>query len=505
MEGIQLLLVLLPVAQGANYPCIALVTAGMAVLATAWLVIRLVFVKGTNTSRGPWEADGMRLVPGSRGLPIIGETLEFLTQSPSLQLPAFFKRRLDRYGPLFKTNMIMEDLIVSLDPEVSNFVLQQEERLFQMWYPDSFLRIIGADSLITTHGLLDRHIKNLALRLFGPENLRREIIQDVQKTVEDSLSSWLNHPSIELKEAVSSMIFSVTAKKLISYDSSTSDRKMWKQYDAFTQGLLAFPLCIPGTAFYKCMQGRKNVIKMLKEILNERKKTEERHESIDFFDVLIEEVKAENAEMTENTALDLLFLLLFASFETTSSGITAMLRFLTDNPEALHELIEEHNNIRKRRADKNTKITWEEYKSMKFTSHVIHEALRLASIAPVMFREAIEDVHIKGFAIPKGSKIMICPYTVHLNPVVYKDPSTFNPWRWKDIPEPAGGASKDFMAFGGGLRLCVGAHFAKLQMAVFLHCLVTKYSWKAIKGERMALSPGLRFPEGFRIQLFPKA
>nr|XP_015613552.1 cytochrome P450 87A3 [Oryza sativa Japonica Group] len=469
MEGVQLLL---PVAQGAN-PCIALVTAGMAVLATAcWLVIRLVFVKG-NTDRRPCEADGMRMVPGSRGLPIIGETLEFLALSPSLQIPAFFQRRFDRYGPLFKTNMIMEDLIVSLDPEVTNFVFQQEERLFQMWYPDSFIRIIGTDSLIRTHGLLHRHIKNLALRLFGPENLRREIIHDVQKTVEASLSSWLNQPSIELKEAVSSMIFKVTAKKLISYDSSTSDGKMWKQYDAFTQGLFAFPLCIPGTAFYKCMQGRKNVIKMLKEILDERKNTEEHHESVDFFDV-IEEVKAKNPDqMTENAVLDLLFLLLFASFETTSSGITAMLIFLTDNPEALQELIEEHNNIRKRKADKNSEITWEEYKSMKFTSHVIHEALRLASIAPVMFREAIEDVHIKGFAIPKGSKIMICPYTVHLNPVVYKDPNTFNPWRWKDIPEPASGASKDFMAFGGGLRLCVGAHFAKLQMAVFLHCLVT--------------------------------
>uniref|UniRef100_A0A0E0IV77 Cytochrome P450 n=1 Tax=Oryza nivara TaxID=4536 RepID=A0A0E0IV77_ORYNI len=341
MEGVQLLL---PVAQGAN-PCIALVTAGMAVLATAcWLVIRLVFVKG-NTDRRPCEADGMRMVPGSRGLPIIGETLEFLALSPSLQIPAFFQRRLD------------------------------------------------------------------------------------------------------------------------SYDSSTSDGKMWKQYDAFTQGLFAFPLCIPGTAFYKCMQ-------MLKEILDERKNTEEHHESVDFFDV-IEEVKAENPDqMTENAALDLLFLLLFASFETTSSGITAMLIFLTDNPEALQELIEEHNNIRKRKADKNSEITWEEYKSMKFTSHVIHEALRLASIAPVMFREAIEDVHIKGFAIPKGSKIMICPYTVHLNPVVYKDPNTFNPWRWKD-----------FMAFGGGLRLCVGAHFAKLQMAVFLHCLVTSPVGKQSKEE----------------------
>ncbi|EEC66753.1 hypothetical protein OsI_33123 [Oryza sativa Indica Group] len=63
----------------------------MAVLATAcWLV----FVK-RNTSR-PSEADGRRLPPGSRGFPIIGETLEFLTESPANQLPAFFKRRLDR-------------------------------------------------------------------------------------------------------------------------------------------------------------------------------------------------------------------------------------------------------------------------------------------------------------------------------------------------------------------------------------------------------------------------
>ena len=35
--------------------------------------------------------------------------------------------------------------------------------------------------------------------------------------------------------------------------------------------------------------------------------------------------------------------------------------------------------------------------------------------------------------------------------------------------------SKTFMAFGCGLRLCVGAEFAKLQMAIFLHYLVTRY------------------------------
>ncbi|KAM0826588.1 hypothetical protein ACQ4PT_068790 [Festuca glaucescens] len=245
-------------------------------------------------------------------------------------------------------------------------------------------------------------------------------------------------------------------------------------------------------------------MKISRKLLHERKKAPHR-ESADFLDLLIEDLNEKKHLMNETFALDLLFLLLFAGFETTSSGITAVLRFLTDDPKALQELTEEHDNIRKRRADTDSQITWEEYKSMKFTSHVIHEALRLSNIAPVMFRKATKDVHIKGYTIPKGSKIMIVPSSVHLNPTVYEDPNAFNPWRWKDTAEPVGGASKEFMAFGGGMRLCVGADFAKMQIAIFLHCLVTKYRWKAIKGGTMVLSPGLQFPDGFHIHILPKA
>lgn len=104
------------------------------------------------------------------------------------------------------------------------------------------------------------------------------------------------------------------------------------------------------------------------------------------------------------------------------------------------------------------------------------------------------------YNIPQGSKVMICSSAAHLNPKVYKNPTVFNPWRWKvrsmqnlllvtisdsshvcvqDTIEPVGG-SKDFMAFGGGPRLCVGADFAKLQMAIFLHCLVIKYRYRTV-------------------------
>ncbi|CAN6323114.1 unnamed protein product [Urochloa humidicola] len=465
-------------------------------LALATVVFRLVF--------GWWHGGSCeaRLPPGSRGLPLVGETLEFFTASPTLELLPFFKRRLERYGPIFRTSLVGEDLIVSLDPELNARVLQQEERAFQIWYPSSFMRVFGADNIITALGPLHRHMRALMLRLFGPESLRLVLLRDVHRSARAELQSWLGRPDVEVRAATSRMIFGVTAKKLISHDDAAAHGSLWKCFDACTRGLLAFPLCVPGTAFYKCMQGRERVMKMLKQQLGERRSAGER-EAVDFFDVVIEEMEKPGSEMTENVALDLLFLMLFASHETTSIGLTAILKFLTDNPKALQELTEEHENIQKRRADPDSEITWEEYKSMKFTSHVIHESLRLANIAPVVFRKAKQDVQIKDYTIPQGSKIMICPSAAHMNPMVYEDPSAFNPWRWKDTLEPVGG-TKDFMAFGGGVRLCVGADFAKLQMSIFLHCLLTKYRWKVISGGTMVFYPGLRFPNGFHIHLVPK-
>ncbi|KAG0548298.1 hypothetical protein BDA96_01G155100 [Sorghum bicolor] len=474
--------------------------AALSVTLLGAILLRWAF-KWMNYGRTGGE-EGMLLPPGSRGLPFLGETLEFFAASPTLELVPFFKRRLERFGPIFRTNIVGEDMIVSLDPELNARVLQQEERGFQIWYPSSFMRILGADNMVSMLGPLHRHIRNLVLRLFGPEALRLVLLRDVQRSARDELRSWLDRPEVEVRTATSRMIFGVTAKKLISHDDVASGGSLWKCFDAWTKGLMSFPICVPGTAFYRCMQGRKNVMKVLKQQLDERRNGAER-KTVDFFDLVIDELDKPNSIMSESIALNLLFLLLFASHETTSMGLTVILKFLTDNPKSLQELTEEHEKIMERRVDPDSDITWEEYKSMKFTSHVIHESLRLANIAPVVFRQANQDVHIKGYTIPEGSKIMICPSAAHLNSKVYEDPLAFNPWRWKDTPEPVGG-SKDFMAFGGGLRLCVGAEFAKLQMAMFLHYLVTNYRWKALSKGTMMLYPGLRFPDGFHIQLHKK-
>lgn len=78
-------------------------------------------------------------------------------------------------------------------------------------------------------------------------------------------------------------------------------------------------------------------MKMLKNLLQERRENPKKQRS-DFFDFVLEELKKEGTILTEEIALDLMFVLLFASFETTSLAITLGVKFLSDHPLVLNQL-----------------------------------------------------------------------------------------------------------------------------------------------------------------------
>ncbi|CAL5356093.1 unnamed protein product [Camellia sinensis] len=440
------------------------------------------------------------LPPGSMGLPFLGETLQFFTPNRSSDIPPFIKKRMERYGPIFRTSLVGRPVIISTDPELSHFIFQKEGQLFQSWYPDTFTEIFGRQNVGSLHGFMYKYLKNMVLNLFGPESLKK-MLSEVEQAACRNLNRWSGKESVELKDSTASMIFDLTAKKLISYDPEKSSENLRENFVAFIQGLISFPMNIPGTAYHKCLQGRKKAMRMLKNMLQERR-AKPREQQSDFFDYVLEELGKDDTLLTEAIALDLMFVLLFASFETTSLALTMATKFLLDHPLVLRELTEEHEAILRRREDPNSGLTWKEYKSMTFTFQFINETVRMANIVPVIFRKALQEINFKGYTIPAGWAVVVCPPAIHLNPAKYEDPLQFNPGRWEGME--LNGASKHFMAFGGGMRFCVGTDFTKVQMAVFLHCLVTKYRWQAIKGGEIVRTPGLQFPKGFHVQFTEK-
>ncbi|CAN0907534.1 Cytochrome P450 87A3 [Linum grandiflorum] len=420
------------------------------------------------------------------GLPLLGETFDFFAPNTTSEIPPFVKERMKRYGSIFRTSLVGRSIVVSTDPDLNYFIFQQEGHLFQSWYPDTFTEIFGRQNVGSLHGFMYKYLKNMVLNLFGPESLKK-MIPEIEQTTAKRLKQWSQQDTVEMKEATATTIFDLTAKKLISYDQDSSSENLRENFVAFIQGLISFPLNIPGTAYHKCLKGRKRAMKMLKNLLHERRMNPRKHQG-DFFDHVLEELHRDNTILTEEIALDLMFVLLFASFETTSLALTLAMKFLSDHPRVLKQLTEEHEEIIRKRQNADSGLTWKEYKSMTFTFQFINETVRLANIVPGIFRKVLRDIQFKGYTIPAGWAVMVCPPAVHLNPA----------------GQELNGASRNFMAFGGGMRFCVGTEFTKVQMAVFLHCLVTKYRWKPIKGGNTIRTPGLQFPEGYHVQILER-
>ncbi|XP_038991069.1 cytochrome P450 87A3-like [Hibiscus syriacus] len=362
------------------------------------------------------------LPPGSMGFPLVGETLQFFSPSTSSDVHPFVKDRRERYGPIFKTSLVGQPVIVSSDSDLNHFVFLQEGKLFQSWYPATFTEIFGRQNLGSLHGFLYKYLKNMVLSLFGPESLKT-MLPEVERMARRRLQCWSVHDTIELKEATASMIFDLTAKKLISFDPENATQNLRDNFVTFMEGLISFPLNIPGTAYHKCLQGRNNAMKMLKNLLNERRRAMPGKSRGDFFDFVLEELEKEDTVLMEAIALDLMFVLLIASYETTSVALTVAVQSLSDHPSVLKKLREEHEAI----------LGWtgKEYKSMTYTFQFINETVRLANIAPLIFRKALEEIHFKGYTIPAGWAVMVSPPAVHLNPAIYQDPLTFNPSRWE--------------------------------------------------------------------------
>lgn len=72
-------------------------------------------------------------------------------------------------------------------------------------------------------------------------------------------------------------------------------------------------------------------------MLQERRATS-RKQPIDFIDYVLEELDKEGTVLTEEICFDLMFMLLYTSFETTSTAMTLLLKFVSDHPLVLKQL-----------------------------------------------------------------------------------------------------------------------------------------------------------------------
>ena len=126
---------------------------------------------------------------------------------------------------------------------------------------------------------------------------------------------------------------------------------------------------------------------------------------------------------------------------------------------------------------------------------VLKESMRLYPPLAMMTRYTAKDVELASEHIKAGTLIGLPIYVIHRHRKLWDDPDRFDPSRF--APEREAGYSRyQFMPFGAGPRICIGAAFALIEATVMLATLV--------RAARFESPPGQEPIPVSRVVLLPK-
>ncbi|XP_010491100.1 PREDICTED: cytochrome P450 90A1 [Camelina sativa] len=435
----------------------------------------------------------MGLPPGSLGLPFIGETLQLIGAYKTENPEPFIDERVARYGSVFMTHLFGEPTVFSTDPETNRFVLQNEGKLFECSYPASICNLLGKHSLLLMKGSLHKRMHSLTMSFGNSSIIKDHLMLDIDRLVRFNLDSWSSR--VLLMEEAKKITFELMVKQLMSFDPGEWSESLRKEYLLVIEGFFSLPLPLLSTTYRKAIQARRKVAEALTVVVMKRRDEEE--EGTERKKDMLAALLAADDGFSDEEIVDFLLALLVAGYETTSTIMTLAVKFLTETPLALAQLKEEHEKIRAMKNDSDS-LEWSDYKAMPFTQCVVNETLRVANIIGGVFRRAMTDVEIKGYKIPKGWKVFSSFRAVHLDPNHFKDARTFNPWRWQSNSVTTS-PSTMFTPFGGGPRLCPGYELARVALSVFLHRLVTGFSWVPAEQDKLVFFPTTRTQKRYPI------
>jgi cytochrome P450 len=191
----------------------------------------------------------------------------------------------------------------------------------------------------------------------------------------------------------------------------------------------------------------------------------------------------ENGEgMSDRELRDELLTLLFAGHETTATALSWSLYWTHRYPSVLAQLQEEIASL----GDHPDPM---QIIRLPYLSAVCNETLRLYPVAILTFPRVVPEntsFHLMGYDIPAGTLLMGCIYLAHQREDIYPQPKQFRPERFLERQFSA----YEFLPFGGGVRRCIGAALAQMELKLVLATVLSNY--QLVLAEKKPVRPQRR-------------
>ena len=157
--------------------------------------------------------------------------------------------------------------------------------------------------------------------------------------------------------------------------------------------------------------------------------------------------------------LKLMQTLMLGGSDTVSTTSTWLLSALLNNKHAL-KCVQEELDLK---VGRGRWVEESDIPNLVYLQAVVKETLRLYTIVPLLVpHEAMEDCHVDGYHIPKGTRLLVNAWKLHRDPSVWSDPECFKPERFLTTHADVDvlGQHFELIPFGSGRRSCPGIAMA---------------------------------------------
>ncbi|KAH9314496.1 hypothetical protein KI387_023123, partial [Taxus chinensis] len=346
----------------------------------------------------------VKLPPGKLGFPLIGETIPFLQSLRSDTPQKFIDEKVKKFGPVFKTSLVGHPTVVFCGPAGNRLILSNENKLVHIAWPNSFMKVIGQDSLLSKTGEEHRIVRSALSNFLRPQALQiymAKMSREIQSHINEK---WKGKDEVKMLPLVSDLVLSIAASLFFGINDEHQRKVIHNLLDIISLGQVAVPLDIPGTRYRKALEARSELDEILSGLMENRRtdlRSGRASSNQDLLSVLLTFKDERGNPLTDKEIRDNFSLLLHGSHYTTVSAMTLTFKLLYSNPECYEKVVQEQleilGNIKE-----GEDISWKDLRDMKYTWQVVQETVRI--IPPVFgtFRKAITDIHYDGYTIPKG-------------------------------------------------------------------------------------------------------
>lgn len=196
---------------------------------------------------------------------------------------------------------------------------------------------------------------------------------------------------------------------------------------------------------------------------------------VDILSLLLDARDEQGEPMSDQELRDEMFTLLMAGHETTATSLAWAFWQILRHPEVHERLRTELSSV-----CGDGPLEPGQIGRLEYLDAVVKETQRLTPVISFTGRLLRAPARIGGHDLPAGVVVSPAIYLTHRRPDLWPEPERFRPERFLGLrPNPS-----QFFPFGGGVRRCIGAAFATLEMKVALAEVMRRTTLRIAPGYR---------------------